>query len=189
MIKADQQKFNNDPRNQSFDPSKVVQFYVNGGLVRAEGVDVDLSWTPNRTFQALLNGEYEFTAKTISDPSFDPATSDPLQVFRTFHQRPIKTPVWRGNLVGKYNFTDGPLNHLSIGGAVRYSDGYWASEYYLQNMRVPAETLVDLFANYSTRLFGTPTDVHLTLLNVTNRVNDMTRGNGLEAKLSLGFTF
>ena len=192
LVKSLIEKDLDDPRNGGTihgNQFTYVDFFDNVGVQRVEGIDCDLAWTPNPQFQALLNGEYEFTAKNLSDPSVVPGFSDPLNVARTFSTRLPKTPEWRGNLVVKYNFASVGLRNFSVGGAVRYSSDYIVSPTYLHYITVPAETIVDVFGTYRTRVFNTPTDVHLTLLNVTNKVNDITRSNGFEARLSLGFTY
>ena len=78
---------------------------------------------------------------------------------------------------------------MSLGGAIRYSSEYIASDYVLYNIIVPSETLIDVFASYRTSFFNTPTQLRLSVQNVTNEINDITRGQGIEGSFSLDFTF
>ena len=54
---------------------------------------------------------------------------------------------------------------------------------------MPKETILDLFATYTMKLANVPTDLQLNIINATNEVNDITRSNGLEYRLTLGFRF
>jgi outer membrane receptor protein involved in Fe transport len=177
-----------DPRNSTGSASDQVQFFVNGGVVRAEGVEADLAWTPNRKFQLIFNYAWQYTAKTVSDKSLNPATPGAL-TNQAARRRLQKSPEHRANLIGKYNFVSGNLEGLSVGGALRYSDEYLISGVFLFSMFAPSEVIVDLFANYSTKLAGIPTDFQFNVINATNQINDMTRSNGLEFRLTTGFRF
>jgi hypothetical protein len=72
---------------------------------------------------------------------------------------------------------------------VRYSDAYILASNPNFNLVAPSETLIDLFVSYRTKVLSTPTNLHLSLTNVTDEINDMTRGNGFEARLSVEFSF
>lgn len=189
IVKADTARFNADPRNVNYNPSTGVQFFVNGGVVRTEGLDGDLTWTPNRAFQAIFNFGYMFTSETVSDPSIDPTNPNALIYVATFNRRLQKSPEWTANLVGKYSFLSGPLQDFNVGAALRYSDSYILASNYNFNLIAPSEVLLDMFAGYQTKLWSTPTNLRLTLTNVTNEINDMTRSNGFEARLSVDFSF
>ncbi len=188
IVQSDFARIFADPRNSSGSASDQVQFFVNGGVVRSEGVEADLAWTPNRKFQLIFNYAWQHTAKTVSDKSLNPANPGALanQVAR---RRLHKSPVHRANLIGKYNFVSGNLQGLSVGGALRYSDEYLASGASIYYLFVPSEVILDLFANYSTKFAGIPTDFQFNVINATNEINDMTRSNGLEFRLTTGFRF
>ena len=188
IIQADFVKIVNDPRNLSGSAANQVQYFTNGGVVLAEGLEFDLAWTPNRKFQLITNYAWQYTAKTVSDKTLNPATPGALTNQRA-RDRLQKSPEHRFNIIGKYNFTDGPFRNLSVGGALRYSDEYLINNYVALESNVPSEVIVDLFATYTTKLAGIPTDFQLNVLNATNEINDMTRSNGLEFRLTTGFRF
>jgi outer membrane receptor protein involved in Fe transport len=189
FIQLDYQKSISDPRN--IGPNITVtqaQPYVNGGIQEAAGMEFDLTWTPSRNFQLITNYAWQYTAKWVSDVTLNPATPGALQN-QTFYRRLIKSPKNRANLIGKYNFTSGDLRNLSLGGAVRWTDWYWVTASPQYWLIVPKETIIDLFATYSTKIFDVPTDYQLNVMNVTNQINDITRSNGMEIRLSAGFKF
>lgn len=176
-----------EARNFDTDPNNNVVWAENGGVVQVKGIDGDIAWTPNRKLQVILNFNYEYEAKTVSDPTID--MSKPyLTVYKaTFLRRPMKNPIWKSNFIAKYNFTEGLLENSSIGGAIRYSGAYSLTDSPASSQVVPAETIIDLFAMHRTKWGKTPTDFTLNLVNITNRINDLTRGDGFEARLSVGF--
>lgn len=176
-----------EARNFDTNPNNNVVWAENGGVVQVKGIDGDIAWTPNRNFQAILNFNYEYEAKTVSDPTID--LSKPyLTVYKsTFLRRPMKNPIWKSNFIAKYNFTEGPFQNTSLGGAIRYSGAFSLTDSPASSQVVPAETIIDLFATYRTKWGKTPTDFTFNLVNVTNKVNDLTRGDGFEARVSVGF--
>jgi outer membrane receptor protein involved in Fe transport len=189
IVQLDFVKSINDPRNSGPNMTTTqAQPYVNGGVVRAEGVEFDLTWTPNRKFQLSTNYAWQYTAKTVSDKTLNPLTPGAL-VNQHLKRRLQKSPEHRFNIIGKYNFVDGPFRNLSVGGAFRYSDEYSLQNAASINIMVPSEIIIDMFANYSTKLAGIPTDFQFNVINATNEINDITRSNGLEFRLTTGFRF
>ncbi len=188
IVQADFARIIADPRNLSGSAADQVQFFVNGGVVRAEGVELDLAWTPNRKFQLITNYAWQYTAETVTDKTLNPATPGAL-ANQHARRRLQKSPEHRANLIAKYNFTDGALKNLSFGGAVRYADEYLVNNNITIDINVPSEVIVDLFATYSTKIADIPTDFQLNVINVTNEINDITRGNGLEVRLTTGIRF
>ncbi|MBS0662991.1 MAG: TonB-dependent receptor plug domain-containing protein [Verrucomicrobia bacterium] len=187
IIRNSYNKNSVEARNFDTNPNNNVTWAENGGRVQVKGIDGDIAWTPNRNFQGIVNFNYEYEAKTVSDPTID-MNSPFLTIYtKTFLRRPQKNPVWKTNFIAKYNFTDGPLKNCSIGGAVRYSGAYNLTDAFYSDQIVPAETIIDLFATYRTKLGATPTEFTLNLGNVTDKVNDLTRGDGFEARLSVTF--
>lgn len=189
ILKSDFARIIADPRNQDANPGNDIQFYTNGGVDRIQGIEGDFTWTPTSSFQSILNWNYEFQAETVSDPSIDKSKPGRLDYIKNFEDRLQKTPELQINVVAKYNFNDGPLSGLSVGGAVRYSSDYIASDYIYYNAIIPSETLIDVFASYRTEWFGTPTNLRLSVQNITNEINDITRGQGTEGTFSVDFTF
>ncbi len=188
IVQADFAKIIADPRNLSGSAADQVQFFTNGGVVRAEGVEADVAWTPNRNLQVIVNYAWQYTAKTVSDKTLNPATPGAL-ANQHARRRLQKSPEHRANFITKYNFTSGPLKNFSVGGAVRYSDDYLVNNNVSLNIHAPSEVIVDLFATYTTKLAGVPTDLQFNVINATDEINDVTRSNGLELRLSTGFRF
>ncbi|MBP6506527.1 MAG: TonB-dependent receptor plug domain-containing protein [Opitutaceae bacterium] len=188
IVQADFAKIVADPRNLSGSAADQVQFFVNGGVVRAEGVEMDLTWTPSRNFQLITNYAWQYTAKTVSNKSLNPNTPGALANQKA-RERLQKSPEHRANIIGKYNFTSGPLKNLSFGGAVRYTDVYSLQDNVSIDIQVPSEVIIDLFATYTTKIADVPTDFQFNVINATNEINDITRSNGLEFRLSAGVRF
>jgi len=176
-----------EARNFDTDPNNNVTWAENGGVVQVKGIDGDVAWTPSRNFQAIVNFNYEYEAKTVSDPTIDMSHPELDVYIKTFKRRPMKNPVWKSNFIAKYNFTDGALKGTSIGAAIRYSGAYNLTDSAFVDQIVPAETIIDAFATYRTKIGKTPTDFTLNLVNLTNKINDLTRSDGLEARLTVGF--
>src|SRR5690606_19890565 len=128
IVQADFAKILADPRNLSGSAADQVQYFVNGGVVRAEGIEVDLTWTPSRKLQLITNYAWQYTAKTVSDKTLNPATPGAL-ANQHARRRLQKSPEHRANFIAKYNFVDGSWQGLSIGGAIRYSDEYLINNY------------------------------------------------------------
>lgn len=178
-----------DPRNQDNNPANDVRFANNGGVQQSRGIDVDLVWTPNDQFQAVFNFVNMWTAEVVSDPSIDMSVRSRAYQ-RAFERRLTKAPLYSSALVLKYNFVNDRLKGFSIGGAARYSDDYQVVNTPNFDVIVPAETIFDLFASYDRfRIWDSPVTVQANVKNVTNEINDITRGNGLEFSGTLRFKF
>lgn len=175
-----------DPRNSA---GTFVQFFVNGGLYRSRGIDTDLTWTPNRNFQAVLNYNHSLEANIVSDPSVNSSTPGTLAFQKEFLRPLSQSPKDRFNLIGKYNFTDGALKNISVGGAIRYSATYSVTNSNTMDLWVPAQTMFDAFVAYQTKFFGTPTTVRFNVTNISNVRDDYTWGDGRTMYLSLGFKY
>ena len=188
-VQLDFVKSINDPRNQGSNITTTqAQSSINGGIQRAEGMEWDLTWTPNRNLQLIANYAWQYTAKIVSDKTLNPATPGAL-VNQNFKRRLIKSPKNRANFIGKYNFTSGAMQGTSIGGAMHLTDPYYVTAGPANWIIVPRMTVFDLFATYSTQFFNVPTNFQLNAINLTNNINDITRGNGLELRLTTGFKF
>ena len=188
IVQADFAKIIADPRNLSGSAADQVQFFTNGGIVRAEGIEVDLAWTPSRKFQLITNYAWQYTAKTVSDKTLNSATPGAL-ANQHARRRLQKSPEHRANLIAKYNFTEGTFKNVSLGGALRYSEEYLVNNNISLNIQAPSEVIVDLFATYKTKIAAIPTDFQLNVINASNEINDITRSNGLEVRLTTGIRF
>ncbi|MBE7540376.1 MAG: TonB-dependent receptor plug domain-containing protein [Opitutaceae bacterium] len=183
-------KWVNDPRNSGPNVANTAANpYVNGGLFRTEGLDVDFTWTPSRSLQVLANYGWEFTSKVVRDNSLDP-TQPGLFTYRAAHSTRLqKSPEHHANVVAKYNFLAGALKNFSVGGAIRYHSLYDLSDGANVGIYIPAEVLFDAFAIYRTKFGSLPANIQLNLTNLGNTINDVTRSNGFEARLSIGLHF
>jgi outer membrane receptor protein involved in Fe transport len=187
IIRSDYAKNILEPRLNDPNPNNRVTWRQNGGVVQVKGIDGDIAWTPNRIFQGILNFNYEYEAKVVSDPALDLSKPYLTTYIKALLRRPQKNPLWKTNLITKYNFTSGFLNNVSVGSAIRYSAEYNMTDSPTMDLIVPAETIIDLFGTYRTKFRNTPTEITLNLINITDTINDLTRSDGLEVRISVGF--
>jgi iron complex outermembrane receptor protein len=184
-------RFTTDPRNLTGD---FVRFNTNGGLQRSRGIDGDLVWSPTSALQVLANFTYISEARILSDPSINTSNvgiteANARQYDKEFKHRLSKSPKFSGNLVAKYNFTDGSLKGAFVGGGVRHTGLYSISDAFNYDIYVKAETKFDAFAGYRTRVYGVPTTVQVNLTNIGNKINDVTRDDGFVAQLRVSLQF
>lgn len=187
VVGGDVLKTLTDPRNASGGVN--VQFFVNGGLFRSRGIDSDIIWTPNRNLQMVLNYNHSLEARIVADPTVNPTTPGTLDYQKKFGRPLSQSPKNRVNLIGKYNFTGGTLNNVSVGGAIRYSDTYSVTNGVTTDIWVPSQTMLDMFIAYQTKIFSTPTSLRLNVTNVTDEMSDYTWGDGRTIYGSIGFKF
>ena len=189
IVRSNFNKNSTEPRNYDANPNNNVTWSENGGRVRAEGVDGDIAWTPSRKFQAILNLSYEYDVRVVTDPTIDLTKPWLLTYVKAFQRRPMKSPLWRANLITKYNFVDGLLKNLSFGSAIRSCAEYSPTDGPTTDLVVPQETILDLFATYTSKFSGMPVEYTINVVNATDTINDLTRSNGLEARLTVGLKF
>ena len=97
---------------------------------RIEGAEAEVIWSPMKNYQAVINGSWLWTAKTVYDKTkaapgttaFN-ALSANSQANNTIYytQRIENVPEYRFNMFNKYTFTDGPVRGASVGLGMRYS--------------------------------------------------------------------
>ncbi|MCF7687907.1 MAG: TonB-dependent receptor, partial [Cephaloticoccus sp.] len=97
---------------------------------RIEGAEAEVIWTPMRNYQAVINGSWLWTAKTVYDKTrFAPGTAGynnysaaaKIAADIYYNARIENVPEYRLNMFHKYTFTDGPARGASIGLGIRYS--------------------------------------------------------------------
>jgi outer membrane receptor protein involved in Fe transport len=102
-------------------------------LNRIEGGEAEVIWTPRRNFQAVVNGSWLWTAKTVYDKTraapgttaynaLAPAGKVASDIY--YNARIENVPEYRLNVFGKYTFTDGiggVARGLNVGLGMRYS--------------------------------------------------------------------
>lgn len=157
-----------------------------GNKVKIEGAEAEVIWTPIRNFQAVINGSWMPTAKTVKDdrPVYSKPGSDYYNNTLTAAQkrdadilwksRVENVPEYRFNAFGKYTLTDGPARGASVGVGMRYSSktvvsrsvdwnplngGYQAGDY----------LVFDVTAAYPWEFLGYKVRTSLGIYNVTDK--------------------
>ena len=96
---------------------------------RIEGAEAEVIYTPIRNFQAVVNGSWLWTAKTVYDktrPQPGTAAYNALNAAGKVSQdiyygaRIENVPEFRFNFFGKYTITDGAARGVTIGLGGRY---------------------------------------------------------------------
>jgi outer membrane receptor protein involved in Fe transport len=183
-----------DPRNGDADPNNDVRFTTAAGLQYIRGIDADLVWSPTRSLQFVSSFTYTADAGTLRDPSINTINiniteANAQQYDKEFNHRLSKSPNFSGKLLCKYNFTDGRLKGMFVGGGVRHTGRYTVSDNFLYNLYVDTETLFDAFVGYHSKWFRIPTTVQLNLTNITNVTNDLTFDDGFVARMRVTLEF
>ena len=97
---------------------------------RIEGTEAEVVWTPMRNFQAVINGSWLWTAKTVYDKTraapgtaaynaSSPAGKIASDIY--YKARIENVPEYKMTVFGKYTLTDGFARGLTLGGGMRYS--------------------------------------------------------------------
>lgn len=156
---------------------------------RIEGSEAEVVWTPIRNFQAVINGSWLWTAKTVYDKTrFAPGTAgynalsaaNKIASDIYYGARIENVPEYRFNFVGKYTLTDGAARGFSVGGAMRYSSETVISRSVDWNplaggLQAGDYTVFDVFVGYPWELFGYRLQTSLGCYNVFDK--DYIEGN------------
>lgn len=155
-----------DPRNNDADPNNDVFFRSASGLERSRGMELDLTWSPTRNYQALVAYSYLWEAKLVSDPNYVPGTLfHSIQIGRRLRTAPEHT----FSFFNRYKFTDGALKGFSIGAGGRYIGEHGPLNHSPQfNIINDSSLLFDAFIKYKTKLFDRDTEIQLNIENVTD---------------------
>ena len=194
VVLADIQKNLTDPRNNDSNTNNDVRFNQNGGLQLSKGIDADLVWTPTSDFQLLANFTYLMEAKVVSDPSVNTVNigiNEPnaRKYDKLFNHRLAKSPKLSANVVGKYTFNDGKFKGSYVGAGIRRTGEYEVSDNEVYGIQVKAETIFDAFVGYNTKIGKIPTSFQLNARNLTNKINDVTRDDGLVLQTRVSMQF
>lgn len=149
---------------------------------RIEGSEAEVIWTLLSNFQAVINGSWLWTAKTVYDKTrAAPGTAAYNNLSASakvasdiyYGARIENVPEYRFNVFGKYTFTDGPVRGLAVGAGMRYSSetvvsrsvdwnplngGYQAGDY----------VVFDVTLNYPWKIAGFNPRTSLGVYNVTD---------------------
>jgi outer membrane receptor protein involved in Fe transport len=165
--------------------TRLLRWRTTDLLNRIEGGEAELIWTPRRNFQAVINGSYLWTAKTVYDKTraapgttaynaLTPAAKVASDIY--YNARIENVPEYRLNVFGKYTFTDGiggVARGLNVGLGMRYSSetvvsrsvdwnplagGYQAGDY----------VVYDLTVAYPWNILGYRINTNFGLYNVTD---------------------
>ncbi|MDB6127779.1 MAG: hypothetical protein JWM35_1675, partial [Verrucomicrobia bacterium] len=150
---------------------------------RVEGAEAEVIWTPIRNFQAVINGSWLWTAKTVSDlthpqpgstryAALTPAGKRDQDIY--YNARLENVPEYRFNFFGAYTLTEGVIRGARFGLGMRYSSklvvarnvdwnplagGYQAGDY----------VVFDATASYPWEVFGYKLTSSFGLYNVTDK--------------------
>lgn len=135
----DSNKISEDPLNYSTTMFASTSKYYNirnfrwrtvGVKNQITGSEFDVTWTPNRNYQAVVNGSWMWQAETIDNPTyfkpgtakFNAATAANQELYRMYYNNRIENvPEFRFNLFNKYTFTNTVVRGLGIALGMRYS--------------------------------------------------------------------
>lgn len=184
------EKREEDPRNNDADPNNDVTFRSADGLERSRGLELDLTWSPNRNYQALVAYAYLWEAKLVSDPNYVPGTLyHSIQIGRRLRT----TPEHTFSFFNRYKFTDGALKGLSIGGGARYTGEHGPLNHNAQFNIINDSSLVfDAFVKYKTKLFNRDTTFQLNIENLTDEfyiIGNRSAGDPRKFYLSANMSF
>lgn len=108
--------------------NRVVRWFSNDAVERTEGAEFEAIWSPIRNYQAVINGSWIWSAKTLADPSVIRVNPNGTVNFIydvLFSERLPFVPEYRFNVFQKYTFTDdvfaGIGRGFSAGLGLRYS--------------------------------------------------------------------
>lgn len=151
---------------------------------RIEGTEGEVIWSPTTNFQAVVNGSWLWTAKTVYDKTRNQpgsaaynASSAAAKVASDIYYgaRIENVPEYKFTVFGKYTLKDGVVRGLGLGAGMRYSSktvvsrsvdwnpldgGYQAGDY----------VVFDFTANYPWSVGGFKLNTMLGLYNVTDAV-------------------
>jgi len=153
---------------------------------RVEGTEAEVIWSPIRNYQAVINGSWLWTAKTVFDktraapgtPVYNASTPAAKVASDIYYKGRLENvPEFRFNIFNKYTFVDGVVNGLArglnVGVGMRYSSetsvsrsvdwnplagGYQAGDY----------VVFDATIGYPWEVFGYKFTSQLGVYNVTD---------------------
>jgi hypothetical protein len=174
------------PVGSPYRGQRLLRWRTTDLLNRIEGTEAEVIWTPRRNFQAVINGSWLKTAKTMYDKTRAApgtaaynASSAAAKVASDiyYNARIENVPEFRFNFFGNYTFTDGLVNGLGRGSRVgfgaRYSSETVVSRSVdwnpLRNGYQAGDYLVfDLTATYPWEVLGYRIDSTFGVYNVTD---------------------
>ncbi|MBP9912683.1 MAG: hypothetical protein KBF26_04675, partial [Opitutaceae bacterium] len=150
---------------------------------RIEGTEGEVIWSPVSNFQAVINGSWLRTAKTVYDKTRNQpgstaynASSAAAKVASDIYYgaRIENVPEYKFTVFGKYTLTDGPARGLGLGAGMRYSSETVISRSVDWNplaggLQAGDFVVFDLTANYPWSVGGYKFTSTLGIYNVTDQ--------------------
>ncbi len=136
------------------------------------GTEFEVIWSPNRNYQALVNGSWLWQAETTENPTIKNDGSENAKMY--YGNRIENVAEYRFNMVHKYTFSEGIIPGLSVNLGMRYSSetilsrstawnpdkgGFTAGDYLVW----------DLGASYPWEVLGHKVNSNLRINNVTDK--------------------
>ncbi|MEO6874533.1 MAG: hypothetical protein ABI222_06890, partial [Opitutaceae bacterium] len=125
-----------DPNGYRFANGRLLRWRTVGQKDVVEGADFEVTWSPIRNFQSVINGAWLWTAHTVSAPTKNKPGSAAYNAYDLttvagnnakvdsdifYGARLENVPKYRLNTFSKYTITDGLFHGLSVGLGTRYS--------------------------------------------------------------------
>lgn len=122
------------PVGSPFRGARLLRWRTTDLRNRVEGTEAEVIWTPIRNYQAVINGSWLWTAKTVFDktraapgtPVYNAASPAAKVASDIYYKARLENvPEFRFNIFNKYTFVDGVVNGLArglnVGVGMRYS--------------------------------------------------------------------
>ena len=133
-------------------------FFIYGDVEESQGIEVDVSYNPQRNWQIIFGYAHATKAETVS--STTPARVGlPLAAF----PKDVIT-LWT-----KYNFASGALNGFSIGGGVRDSGSARFASDQNVTVRMPAYRTFDFLAQHRFKISEREVQLQLNVRNAFDK--------------------
>ena len=175
------------PVGSPYRNTRLLRWRTTDLMNRVEGTEAEVIWTPIRNYQAVINGSWLWTAKTVYDKTraapgtavynaSTPAAKVASDIY--YNARLENVPEFRFNIFNKYTFVDGVVNGvargLNVGVGMRYSSETVVSRFVdwnpLTNGYQAGDYLVfDTTIGYPWELFGYKLNTTLGIYNVTDK--------------------
>ena len=125
-----------NPTGYNFSGARLLRWRTVGQKDVVEGADFEVTWSPIRNFQAIVNGAWLWTAKTVDAPTVVKPGSATYNAYDLntvagnnakvasdiyYGARLENVPEFRLNTFSKYTITDGMFHGMSLGLGTRYS--------------------------------------------------------------------
>ena len=125
-----------NPTGFNFSGGRLLRWRTVGQKDVVEGADFEVTWSPIRNFQSVINGAWLWTAHTVNAPTViapGSAAYNALDLTTVagnntkvnsdiyYGARLENVPEFRLNTFSKYTITDGFLHGMSVGFGTRYS--------------------------------------------------------------------